>query len=234
MSPRFTSLKNMAGKATVIDTSKPSSQNLSFLKAGAPITIDISTPAGQKRKFNTYFIGYLPKKYVLIEFPDATKLGNFSQYIGQGTVITVRGLIEGRDGAAVAFMSSIRQTLQIPSRIMVLDIPNTVTLQQLRSSVRIDTQIPAKVKIDEVYWQTTMTNISVDGGQLDIINGEKLVLAEDKIIDIVVEMGEGENSIKLNARVCNIKQQVDGLSFGVKFNAVSKQQVIELLYQALI
>jgi len=224
----------MAEQAILTDPSKPSARNLAFLKAGAPITIDISTPAGQKRKFNTYFIGYLPKKYVLIEFPEASKLGNFSQYIGQGTVITVRGLIEGRDGAAVAFISCVRQTLQIPSRIMVLDIPNTVTLQQLRSSVRIDTQLEAKVKIDEVYWKTTMTNLSVDGGQLDIINGEKLVLAENKVIEIVVERSAGESNIKINATVCNIKQQVDGISFGVKFNKVAKAQVIELLYQALI
>ncbi len=223
----------MSGKAILIDTSKPSSRNLTFLKAGAPVTIDITTPAGQKRKFNTFFIGYLPKKYVLVEFPDATKLGNFSQYITQGTVVTVRGLIEGRDGAAVAFISSVKQTLQIPSRIMVLDIPNTVTLQKLRSSERIDTRIEAKVKIDDIYWQTTMTNLSVDGGQLDIVNGEKLMLAEDKAIEIVVEKEEGENSIKLNAIICNIKQQVDGVSFGVKFKKVSKKLVIELLYQAL-
>ena len=224
----------MAEPEILIDPTKPSARNLSYLKAGAPIIIDISTPAGQKRKFNTYFIGYLPKKYVLIEYPDSSKLGAFSQYIGQGTVITVRGLIEGRDGAAVAFISTIRQTLQIPSRIMVLDIPNTVTLQQLRSSVRIDTQIVAKVKIDDVYWQTTMTNLSVNGGQLDIINGEKLVLAEDKIIEILVETSEGEDNIKLEATVCNFKKQVDGVSFGVKFNQVNKQQVIELLYQALV
>jgi len=223
----------MAGQATLTDATKPSARNLAFLKAGAAITIDISTPAGQKRKFQTHYIGYLPKKYVLIEFPDATKLGNFSQYIGQGTVVTIRGLIEGRDGAAVAFISTIRQTLQIPSRIMVLDIPNTVTLQQLRSSVRIDTHINAKIKIDDVYWKTTMTNLSIEGGQLDIVNGEKLVLAENKVIEIVVETDAGENNLKLNATICNVKHQVDGLSFGVKFMHVSKQQVIELLYQAL-
>jgi len=223
----------MAEPEILTDPTKPSARNLSFLKAGAPIIIDISTPAGQKRKFNTYFIGYLPKKYVLIEYPDSSKLGAFSQYIGQGTVITVRGLIEGRYGAAVAFISTVRQTVQIPSRIMVLDIPNTVTLQQLRSSVRIETQIVAKVKIDDVYWQTTMTNLSVNGGQLDIINGEKLALAENKTVEILVETSEGEDNIKFNAIVCNFKHQVDGVSFGVKFNEVNKQQVIELLYQAL-
>lgn len=223
----------MPEKSILIDPTMSSAGNISLLKAGSPIVIDITTPAGQKKKFNTYFIGYLPKKYILIEFPDASKLGNFSQYLGQGTVVTVRGLIEGQDGAAVAFISSIKQTLQIPSRIMVLNIPHTVTVQKLRASVRIDTQIVAKVQIDEVYWQTTMTNISVNGAQLDIVNGEKLVLAEEKIIDVVVERGGGEANIKLNATICNIKQQIDGVSFGVKFNQVSKEEVIKLLYEAL-
>lgn len=223
----------MAEPSILIASTKPSARNLSFLKAGSPVTIDISTPAGQKRKFNTFYIGYLPKKYVLIEFPDSSKLGNFSQYICQGSIITVRGLIEGRYGAAVAFISTVKQTIQLPSRIIVLNIPSTVTLQKLRASMRIETQIVAKVKIDDVYWHTTMTNLSVNGGQLDIVNGEKLVLAEDKIVDIVVERSDGEKNIKLNATVCNLKQQVDGLSFGVKFNRVSKEQVIELLYEAL-
>ena len=142
----------MAEQVMLTEPSKSSVRNLALLNAGASVTIDICSPAGQKIKFNTFFIGYLPKKYILIEFPDANKLGGFSQYIGQGTVITVRGLIEGRDGAAVAFISSVRQTLQIPSRIMVLDIPNAVKLQELRSSVRIDTQISAKVKIEFDNW----------------------------------------------------------------------------------
>jgi hypothetical protein len=145
----------------------------------------------------------------------------------------VRGLIEGRDGAAVAFLSTIRQTLQIPSRIMVLDIPNNVTLQPLRSSIRIETNIKTKIRIDDAYWQATMTNLSIEGGQLDIVNGEKLVLAEDKVIEIIVETNTGNNNIKLSAIICNVKQQVDGLSFGVKFNKVSKKQVIDLLYIAL-
>jgi len=223
----------MPEKVILNGPSKSSVRNLASLKAGAPIIIDITTPTGQKRKFNTFFIGYLPQKYVLIEFPEASKLGGFSQYIGLGSIITARGLIEGRDGAAIAFMSSVIQTIQIPSRIMVLAIPNTVTLQQLRSSVRIDTFISAKVKVDDIYFQATITNLSVDGGQLDIINGEELMLTEDKVIDMVVEGREGKRNIKLNATVCNIKQQFGDLSFGVKFNKVSKQQVIELLYQAL-
>lgn len=224
----------MSEKAILHDPTIPSARNISLLKAGSAIVIDITTPAGQKKKFSTTYIGYFPKKYVLIEYPDSSKLGNFAQFIGQGTGITVRGLIEGQDGAAVGFMTSIKQTLQIPSRIMVLDMPTAVSVQKLRSAVRIDTQIVAKVQIDKVYWQTTMANLSVNGGQLDIVNGEKLVLTENKVVQIIVERSAGEGNIKLNATVCNIKQQVDGVSFGVKFNDVKEADIIQLLYEAMV
>ncbi len=160
-------------------------------------------------------------------------MGQFSQHIKQGTSITVRGLIEGHEGAVVAFVSTIKQTIQMPSRLMVLEFPRTVGLQNLRSSIRIETDINAKVKIDQNYWQTTIANLSITGCQLSIINGEKLVLSEKKMIEIVVEDKQGGNNFKLIGAVCNLKQQTDGLSFGVKFDAKSNKQVSQLLLDTI-
>ncbi|TPH18618.1 PilZ domain-containing protein [Litorilituus lipolyticus] len=223
----------MTEKATKVETATRLSRNLALLNAGSSITIDIATPAGQKNKFRTTFIGYLPKQYVLIQFPDSSKLGNFSQYIKQGTAVTVRGLIEGHEGAIVAFVSVVKQTLQLPSRIMVLDFPHSVSLHHLRSAIRIDTNIIGKVKIDDLYWNTTITNLSISGCHLDVANGEKLVLAEDKDIEIVIESIEGSGNIKLAGNICNLKQLSTGVSFGVKFNSSCKEQVVELLNFAL-
>jgi c-di-GMP-binding flagellar brake protein YcgR len=197
------------------------------------ITIEINTPAGQRGKFRTTFIGYLPNKYVLIQFPDIKKLGNFSQHITQGMGVTVRGLIEGHEGAVLAFISTIKQTIQMPSRIIVLDFPRTVGIQNLRSSIRIDTYIHAKAKIDQEYWQTTITNLSISGCQLTIENGEKLVLSEKKIIEIIIEDNDGGNNLKLNGSVCNLKQQADGLSFGIKFNEKSDSKINQLLLNTM-
>lgn len=224
----------MAEKASKVETATRLSRNLALLNAGSNITIDIATPAGQKNKFRTTFIGYLPKQYVLVQFPDSSKLGNFSQYIKQGTAVTVRGLIEGHEGAIVAFVSVVKQTLQLPSRIMVLDFPHTVSLHQLRSAIRIDTNIIGKVKIDDLYWNTTITDLSISGCHLDVANGEKLVLAEDKDVEIVAEGVEGSGNIKLTGCICNLKQLSSGVSFGVKFNSNCKEQVVELLNYALI
>jgi hypothetical protein len=226
-------IEEMTEKPTQVNTGKRLNRNLALLHAGSTVTIDINTPAGQRGKFRTIFIGYLPKQYVLIQFPELTKLGKFSQYLNQGAAITVRGLIEGHEGAVVAFVSTVKQTLQLPSRIMVLDFPASVTLQHLRSSVRIDTDIVAKVKIDNAYWQTSIINLSMTGGQLSIINGDKLALTENKVIEIIIEGSEGTSNIKLEALICNLKSQHDGLSFGVQFKDESSSDVADLLLQAM-
>jgi len=223
----------MAEKPTNVDTSIRLDRNLALLHAGSLVTIDVVTPAGQRGKFRTTFIGYLPKKYVLIQFPDANKLGQFSQHIKQGMSITVRGLIEGHEGAVVAFATSIKQTIQMPSRIIVLEFPRTVGLQNLRSSIRIETDINAKVQIDQSYWETTIANLSINGCQLSIVNGEKLVLSEKKSIEIIIEDTQGGNNLKLSGAVCNLKQQIDGLSFGVKFDEKSHTQVSQLLFNII-
>lgn len=216
-----------------VDMASRLNRNLGLLQAGSPITIDIMTPAGQKSKFRSTFIGYLPKQYVLIQYPDANKLGRFAQYLSQGAGITVRGLIEGHEGAVVAFVSNIKQTLQIPSRIIVLDFPRSVGLQTLRHSIRIDTDIVAKINVEKEFWKAQITDMSVSGCQLIVNNGEPLLMALNKPVEIIVEDFEGVKNIKLKATICNVKQQSQGVVMGVKYDDSSKEPATKLLHHAV-
>ena len=74
-----------------------------------------------------------------------------------------------------------------------------------------------------------MMRLGKEKSQLNIVNGEKLVLSEKKAIEIVVEDKQGGSNFKLNGAVCNLKQQKDGLSFGVMFDVQSNEQVSQLL-----
>ena len=223
----------MVNKPAQVDMISRLNRNLGLLQAGAVVTIDVMTPAGQKSKFRTTFIGYLPKSYVLIQIPDASKLGNFGKYIYQGAKVTVRGLIEGREGAVVAFVSEIRQTLQIPSRLMVLEFPKQVTLQKLRSTIRIDTEIIAKVKVKQEYWTGIITDLSITGCQLQIVNGEELMLLNEDDIEITIEDEQAASNVKLIAKVCNSKNLSNGISFGVAFAEESHHAVTTLLHNTL-
>ena len=210
-------------------------RNLGLFQAGSAVTIDVVTPAGKRGKFKTIFVGYVPKDYVLIQFPEAYKLGSFAQYIAQGTNITVRGLIEGHEGSIVAFASPIRQTLHVPSRLMVLEFPKEVSLQALRSSIRIDTSIDAKIKIKDDYWQAQIVDLSIKGCQIQISNGESLLLNKEQEVQVIVENFRGLNNLNINAQICNSKNLSEGLSVGVQFEQQdkTKQEVTSLLHHAI-
>jgi c-di-GMP-binding flagellar brake protein YcgR len=220
--------------AKKITTATRLDRKLGLLQSGSMITLDIATPAGQKAKFRSTFIGYLPKQYVLVQYPDPHKLGKFSQYIAQGTGVTVRGLIEGHEGAVVAFVSNIKQTLQIPSRMIVLEFPRSVSLQSLRSAMRIDTDIIAKIKIAKEYWQATIIDISVSGCQVLVNDGESLVMEKDKLIELVVEDFQDLHNLKFSGKICSIKAQANGVCIGIHFEEKSKVSVIKLIHHTIV
>ncbi len=224
----------MSATSVKVDNTNRDNRNLALLQPGSNITIDIVTPAGQKGKFRTCFIGYLPKKYILVQYPEASKLGNFSKYITQGTKITVRGLIEGHKGAVVAFVSSVKQTLQMPSRLIVLEFPKTVSLQGLRSSMRIDTNIVAKIKVKNEYWQASMINISINGCQLIVNNGESLLFIKDEKIDVIIEDFQGLKNINIISNVRSNKKKNGGIEVGVEFCETSKDSIKHLIQHAVI
>lgn len=209
-------------------------KNLALLHPGSVVTLDMSTPAGQRGKFRSTFVGYLQKNYVLVQLPDGSKMGTFAQYIAPGMGVTVRGLVEGHEGAVVAFISNVKMAIQIPSRLLVLEFPREVSLQNLRASMRIETYIKAKTKINDEYWGTVISDISTSGCKLTITNGEKLTLTDDKPIEIIIEDFQGLKNLKLDAEICNSKMQSVGVLLGVKFNDSSKSEVIKLLQEAVI
>lgn len=208
-------------------------KNLALLHPGSVVTLDMSTPAGQRGKFRSVFIGYLQKQYVLVQLPDSSKMGSFAQHIAPGMGVTVRGLVEGHEGAVVAFVSNVKMSIQIPSRILVLEFPREVSLQNLRASMRIETYIKAKTKINDEYWGSIISDISISGCKLMITNGEKLTLADDKPIEIIIEDFQSLNNLKLAAEICNSKMLTGGVLLGVKFNHLSKIEVTKLLQEAV-
>jgi hypothetical protein len=216
-----------------IETLSRINNHLGLMQAGSIVSIDISTPAGQKGKFRSTFVGFLAKQYVLIQIPDSNKMGNFGQFITQGTGVTVRGLIEGNEGSVAAFVSTIKQTIQLPSKLMVLEFPTSMSVQSLRKSIRVDTDIRAKVRIGKNYWEGMITDLSKNGCQLRVDNGEEISLATDKSIDFVIESFPELGRLKFSGEICSQKQITNGMSLGIKFNEAHKDSVVKLLYHVV-
>lgn len=226
----------MPGQGPIkVEVAKRLNRNLGLFQAGSLVTIDVITPAGKRGKFRTNFIGFMPKDYVLIQLPDAYKLGNFSQYMGQGASITVRGVVEGSEGSIVAFASTVRQTLQIPSRILVLEFPKEVSLQSLRSATRVDTNIKAKIKFGNDYWLTSIVDLSIKGCQLQVANGDGLLLKKEQEVQVIIEDFRDLKNLSIRAAICNSKALSEGLSIGLQFadDSTTQKQITDLLHYAI-
>lgn len=219
-----------------VSTKEGLSSEFKFLLAGTPINIDIVTPAGQKGRFRTVFIGYLPEQYILIQFPDAGKLGNYAQYIVKDVQITVRGLVEGHEASVIAFQSSIMQTLNTPSKIMVLKFPDRMVIHNLRATKRVQTELATKVTIlsnDNEDFSAVMTDISLTGCHIATSEGGFGDLEEDMIISLAVDTTD-EAPLEVNAKVCNLKSLDAGVEFGCQFEAEQDIAIQKMLHMALL
>ncbi|MBL4911436.1 MAG: flagellar brake protein [Alteromonadaceae bacterium] len=219
----------MVDEKKQVTTADRLARHLGLLQAGSTITLDILTPAGQKARYRTTFIGYLPQNYVLIQYPDSNKVGSFAVHIKQGVKTAVRGIIEGHEGAVVAFASKIKQTVLHPIKLLVLEFPNEVGLQSLRHFTRIDTEIKAAIVFNKKKWRVLITDLSISGCQLYIERGEKLALSHEINCPLLIEDYLELGSLELSVSICNIKQLPNAVSIGVSFADKDCKKVKKLL-----
>jgi len=216
-----------------VTTADRLARNLGLLQAGSMVTLDILTPAGQKARYRTVFIGYLPKKYVLVQYPDLNKVGSFAVHMKPGIKATVRGIVEGHEGAVVAFASKIKQTVTAPMRMLALEFPSEVGLQSLRNCIRIDTEIKSSVVINNEKWRALITDLSISGCQLFIENGEQLSLVTEGKIKLLIEHHHELEALRFVVDICNIKQLPNAVSVGVRFRENDTTKVKKLLLSAM-
>ena len=216
-----------------VDTKDGLSKEFKYLLAGTSVNIDVVTPAGQKGRFKTIFIGYLPEQYVLVQFPESNKLGKFGQYITQGTEVIIRGLVEGHEASVIAFSSTITQTLSSPSRMMVLNFPSKMIIHNLRSTKRVLTELPVIVKVTEQPWQAQLTDVSLSGCHVEASQGGEGDFVEGETINISVDVDD-DIGVSLNARICNIKPFDKGVKFGCQFISAQDEQIEKLVHRALL
>ena len=210
------------------------SKLLSKLPSGSMVIVEVITPAGQKVKFKSCFIGFMPDKFVLIQTPDLNKNRKLASVLLDSSKCTLRGLSEGQEGAVVAFNSVIKSSVRVPGPMMVLQIPETVAIQPLRKVNRIDTSIEVDIQIDKYHWQGTIDNISSHGCLLRFNKTQNIDIEQTNQVELTITDSQYNDVDDLNATICNIKNLKTSVSIGVEFCKQSKRSATRLLNQVLL
>ncbi|MCJ8275088.1 MAG: flagellar brake protein [Psychrosphaera sp.] len=206
---------------------------LSKIAAGSQVVVDIRTPAGQQTKFKTTYIGFLPSRFILLQMPDLSKHSKLPGFVKDKISCTVRGLIEGHEGAVVAFISNITSATQTPSKMLVLSIPSQLQLQHLRKLARIDTYINIVIKVNEHHFSGVILNLSARGALLTFDKVAELILKEGENLDVSVVDKKFGKIEDFKGKVCNVKKQVRSLEVGLSFVERSGEIISQLIKQIL-
>lgn len=209
-------------------------RQLSKLPPSSMVIVEVTTPAGQKVKFRSVFIGFLSNKYVLLQMPDLNKNRKLAIFLNSKTKCTVRGLSEGIEGAVIAFNSVIQSQLKTPSPMMVLQIPAKVELQSLRKVSRIETEIAVDLQLDKYLYSGTMLDLSAFGCLVSIIKSQDINVDQTNKVNLIVTDSKYNGVEEIKGTVCNVKQQAQTVELGIAFDDCARSCATRMLNQVML
>jgi len=209
-------------------------KSLSMLVSGSSIMVELSILSTKKIKFKSVFIGFLPNQFILIQLPSLSKDSELSAYLKQGVACTVRSLVEGKEGSVIAFITSIEQTIKIPTKMLVLNIPKQVALQSLRKRTRIETQLNFESVLNKNTIKGLIINISIDGCLLKIKRDEQLSITEGEKLSFSIPDQSFEEFSAIDGKVCNVKTTSKVHMVGIQFEAGALTLIKNLLVKILM
>ena len=184
----------------------------------APLAIDLGCPLfiqckGQKDRFKSRLIGFLPGEYLIIATPNvpgirnilATHEGVLVRYIHQGEVF--------------GFRSDVIGTITAPFSLTFLACPVRVERINLRKAPRIDCHIPATLTAGKQSFSGMILDISIAGcrfstrsadcGTFQAAMGTAVTLA-------FLQLGK-EGEVVVRGTVKNLRQDGQRLNLGILF-----------------
>ena len=209
-------------------------RQLSKLPPSSMVIVEVSSPAGQKIKFRSVFIGFMADNFVLLQMPDLSKNRKLASLLTDKAKCTVRGLSEGIEGAVIAFNSVLKNILKIPAPMIVLQIPKKVELQSLRKVSRIETEIAVDIQLDKYLYSGTMLDLSAFGCLVSIMKTQEINIDQTNKINVIVTDSKYNGVEELKGTVCNIKQQSQTVELGIAFEDCARSCATRMLNQVML
>lgn len=184
----------------------------------APLAIDLGCPLflqckGQKDRFKSRLIGFLPGQYLIIATPNvpgirnllATHEGVLVRYIHQGEVFGFRADVIG--------------TITAPFALTFLACPVRVERINLRKAPRIDCHIPATLSAGKMSVSGMILDISIAGCRFSSRSADRETFSaalEAPVTLSFLSLGKADEVV-VQGTVKNLRQDGQRMNLGVLF-----------------
>lgn len=186
--------------------------------AEAPLAIDLGCPLflqckGQKDRFKSRLIGFLPGQYLIVATPSVPGIRNL---LAANEGVLVRYIHQGE---VFGFRSDVIGTITAPFALTFLACPLRVERINLRKAPRIDCHIPATLTSGEQSFSGMILDISTAGCLFSSRSTDCETFSaamETPVTLSFLQLGK-EDEVVVQGTVKNLRQDGQRLNLGVLF-----------------
>lgn len=209
----------------------PGLQGIAMVSHGSEVTISVKTPLGRLYRVDTIFIGSNGSDEIFLELPAINK-AEFDDYFNDGFWLTVKAISEKGEGAIVNFKTQITQIVHKPVRLLILAVPQSMSLFQLRSEARYEVKLQGLIALAQRELLVDFKDLSKNGCcfLLDL-NGPKF--DEDTYVIISIHNPLTGKAFRLTGLVKSIHKTGAKNNYGMMFDVDGQKQAKLLLAQLI-
>lgn len=207
-----------------------STDAMGMVKHGSEVTLNVTTPVGTKFITTSLFIGCHSNNSALIEIPNISD-DDLKFYFQEGFWVNVKALSHRGEGAIIPFRAQIKHRLEEPFPVLVLTLPNTMQVYQLRKEVRYEVNLQAKVHLNDYKTDCEIRDLSKSGCRF-ITSPMSRQIQVGEMVSLNIVLGErGPMLAPLKGKVCNLQKSTHYARYGVQFDDFGKANAKNLLGQ---
>ncbi|WP_394246732.1 flagellar brake protein [Vibrio profundi] len=206
-----------------------STDALAMVEHGSELTLNVTTPVGTKFLTTTHFVGSHSDNCIIVEMPKVSA-DDLAFFFQEGFIMTVRALSHRGEGALVHFRSQIKHKLSDPFPLLIITIPSTMQVTQLRQEVRYEVNLDGKVLLGNQRTDCELRDLSKSGCRFVTSPTTRPIQVGDQIsIEIIPVTQRGPLIAPLHGMVCNLQKSTHYARYGVKFDDLGKASAKSLL-----
>jgi hypothetical protein len=187
---------------------------------GTEIQLEID---GVASRLQTQLIGIDTDRILIVKTPTMSQIGGISVKLFAGNRVIVRYVFEG---VVYGFETAIVEAITSPLRLLFLAYPKLVTARSIRSTPRVNTSLPARLKAGETGADGTITDISISGCQLEIRRDhlpEAAKLEVDSDVDLTLQLPGVAGDFQIRGKLRSLRAGERKLEAGISFGELEEQ-----------
>ncbi len=185
------------------------------MQIGATLKIQIE---GEKKLLTSEFMGVEEDKYLVIKAPSLQYMSHVSHLLYKGNTVIARYL---HKGTVFGFKSRIKYVITNPIKLLILEYPKKIEIQNLRKHRRVDCYLPASVKISDNTIEGTIIDISREGCQFTVekskIESSLKLFQVEKETSVSFKLPGVEKILAVTGKQKYIIEDSDNVKIGVLF-----------------